>query len=696
MAAKWLLVLHTPALACLAPAAQAADIVGPGTRLGEVVVQGKPFSPSIVRFDAKAPGTTPAADLGALLRQVPGVSASRMGGHGLDPVIRGQQQTQLNVIGDGAFQHGGCPNRMDPPSSLSAFDAYDTITVEKGYQSVTHGPGGSGGSVILDRKRPQVSRDKPYQVEAGGGYDSNGEIKNGYFDAGGGVEEGYVRALGSHRHANDYEDGNGSKVRSGYDTWSGTVELGWTGKDNSYLAVSHERDRTQDAMFAGAGMDAPDTVNHVSRVKGSLPIDNDILRRVEASAYLSQVSHVMDNYSLRSYGAMTMRTDSNSDTSGGKMSADLWLWHSPVVVGVDLQNNNRDATRYRGTTPANTATPHSFMWPDLTLRQIGVFGEGTATLTETDRMKLGARYDSVYADAAAANKVTSTSATIRRSANELYQLYYGKRMETTWENNLGGLVRYEHDFAPGLMAHAVGSRSVRTADATERGMAGDNATASSRWIGNPDIAPEKHHQFEGGLSWEQKTWEVGGAAYHDWVSDYIFRDTARGQAGILQSDRATIYRNVDATLWGVEVNGQVLLFDGVRIQGNIAYTEGTNQDTSLPLPQIAPLSAGLDLAYEGDGWTVGTRLNAALRQNRTDASNETGSGRDVRKTAGYLVPDLYAAIDAFEPFEIKLGITNLLDHTYANHLNRSNSFDLQEVQVNEPGRSFYVQVNAEF
>ncbi len=38
------------------------------------------------------------SETGAVLREINGVNASRKGGHGLDPQIRGQQYSQLNVL----------------------------------------------------------------------------------------------------------------------------------------------------------------------------------------------------------------------------------------------------------------------------------------------------------------------------------------------------------------------------------------------------------------------------------------------------------------------------------------------------------------------------------------------------------------------------------------------------------------------
>ncbi|MGC9387124.1 MAG: TonB-dependent receptor plug domain-containing protein, partial [Hydrogenovibrio sp.] len=65
------------------------------------------------------------SETGAVLREINGVTASRKGGHGLDPQIRGQQYSQLNVLLDGAKIAGGCPNRMDPPSSYAEVSSYD-------------------------------------------------------------------------------------------------------------------------------------------------------------------------------------------------------------------------------------------------------------------------------------------------------------------------------------------------------------------------------------------------------------------------------------------------------------------------------------------------------------------------------------------------------------------------------------------
>jgi iron complex outermembrane receptor protein len=662
-------------------------------QLPEVVVEGAEIisaSPSTAILDIHRTDLPPAADGAEFLRSVPGVTAGRMGGHGLELMIRGQQQNQLNVIGDGAFAFGACPGRMDPPTSLTAFDTYDNVTVEKGYQTVTRGPGGSGGAVLFERTAPKVTSGKPYDVKVTAGWESNGNIRDLVTNFAGGAEAGYGRFIGVYKNANDYEDGNGNSVRSAFREKSGNVELGWTPTDSAEFSLSFEHSEVADALFAGSGMDTPETKNQTTRLKFNQDLEHDIFKRVEFSAYRSFIDHLMDNFSLRT-STMLMKTEAISETYGGRLAVNLAAASNPLVVGADIQVNNRDADKFRGNTLTTLA---SYMWPGAKLRQIGMFGEGTADFGGKGRLKAGLRYDHVDFSLDKADLPTSPSGMMTQTPNDLYRMYYGTGAEKTVdEHNVSGLLRYEYDVTSDATVFAGASRSVRTADATERAMASGSMTASNRWIGNPYLDPEKHHQVDLGLSVARSNWGVDGSVYYDRVEDYILRDRAHGASGILLADLATVYRNVSATLAGGEIAAHYRFLDDWRVDSEIALTYGENETDGRPLAQIPPLSGSFGLVYQPEGWSVGGRLDMAAKQTRVD-NNMDGTGRDVGETPGYAVLDLYASVDILQPFELRVGINNVFDKTYANHINKSNSFDVDEVQVNEPGRSFFMRVSA--
>jgi len=678
------------------PSAWAAEDEAAASTLPEVSVEGKRLPSAISVIDTQYFETAPYSDGGEFLRSLPGVTSVRMSGYGLEPVIRGQQQNRLNILSDGAFLYGACPNRMDPPTSLSTVSSFEEIEVIRGYQTVTRGPGGPGGTVRMVRQTPRFEDGENTLFSLGAGGDSNGSMKRANAKAAVGFSEGFGLIEGSHVDAGNYKDGNNDKVRSAYTQSSALAGLGWSPRSDTDLQLSYERDHTKDVLFAGAGMDSPRSDTATTRLSFEQDNVGPVLRNVSMSVYDSSTEHLMDNYSLRSFGATTMKVDSTSDTFGGRMAVDLDLEGTDVTLGADMQHNTRDATRLRGTTPFNVTTVQAYMWPDLALVQAGTFGEATVPMTDATSVTVGARYDYVNADAGRADQIAQPTGAISRSPNDLYELYYGTRMENETEHNLGGVARYNVDWNRNFSTYAGISRSVRTADATERAMAGDHGTASNRQIGNPSIQPEKHHQVELGATAETGGWRIDGSVYHDWVSDFIFRDRARGQNGILLADNATVYHNIDARLWGAEIAVGGRLSQYWSLTGNVAYTYGENDETGVPLPQIPPLNGLVDLAYENGDWLLGARANFALTQSRVDDETTSGSGLDVRRTPGYVVPDLYASYFGLDPVEIRFGISNLFDRTYSNHLNRSNTFDVDQVQVNEPGRSFYLEMQVDF
>lgn len=681
------LLLSTTAMAHAAHAQDATVLEG-------IVVEGQSL-PAIINTELNRTDMAPAADVGEFLKNIPGVDAVRMSGHGLDPVIRGQQQEQLNIISDGAFMYGGCPSRMDPPAALTSIDTYDSVTVEKGFQSVRHGPGGTGGAVILERNAPTLSDEKPYEVKFGVGGQSNDSAYNSSLGVSYKLGEGFARATGSKSHAANYSDGAGKEVRSAFSQWSTGLELGWTPNAQTELSVGFERDRVDDVLFAGAGMDSPYGVTDVVRLKFNKELEGDLLKGVRFNAYDSRVDHLMDSYSLRN-AVMYMRTPSTSDTQGFKIEGDVAIGGTPVVLGVDYKTLDRTAIRYRGTNATNVSIAQAYVWPGVSSREIGVFGEGSVDLGEQRSVKLGVRYDNVKVTADKANTVASVAGAINRSANQLYAMYYGYSFANVTENNLSGLARFEQKVDKDTTTYLTLSRSVRTANTTERTIAADHMTAAQRQIGNARLNPEKHYQIDLGVNAKLGGYGVSASAYYDRVNDYIFRDVARGQSDILLNDSAVVFRNIDANLMGIDLSMNRTFENKLSMSGSVSFTRGENGDTNGALAQIPPLKMAMDLSYPVEGWLLGMRANAAAKQTRVDDSTATGSGRDVGQTSGYVTADLYGSRPMLDNLELGLGVTNLFDKTYANHLNKSNSFDATETQVNEPGRSFYVRLTGTF
>jgi len=634
------------------------------------------------------------ADGGEWLLQIPGVSGVKMGGHGIDPVIRGQKHNQLNILLDGAYIHGGCPNRMDPPTSYASSEIYDDVTVLKGVQTLIYGAGGSGGTVLFDRKAPSFEEDEKVKGKYGAGYRSNGKAWDAFVDVATGNNKQYARGTISTKQAEEYDDGNGDEVHSGYKDRSGNITVGTRTAAGTHLSLDVKAVRGEDILYAGARMDSPQADEDSIKLK----IETAKLgafEQVRFEGYQSDVFHIMDNFTYRT-NMMWMRVPSDSVTSGGRIMGDMSFKNGTLTIGVDTQKSDRDATRYASMTPTFPTMTQSFLWPAAVIEQTGLIAEYAGESSKGNRYTAGLRYDRVDASASKANLTPMAMGAV--SANQLYNNYYGLTAQDKDENNLSALYRMEHDMDKQSFVFWGVSRTVRTADATERYIAANAMMMdpTTIWVGNPDINPEEHHQLDVGYSTKGKKSSISVSAYIDDVSDYILRDTARGQDGILLSNGATIYRNVDVRLLGVDLESSYQWNQKWQSHFTLAYVRANNETDGRPVAQIPPLEGTASLEYIKSNWMLGGELRAVAEQTRVDDDPATGSGLDAGQTPGFTVVNLYGSYKISKQGELKFGIDNVFDKLYAEHLNKPNAFDPAVIQVNEPGQSVWARLNMNF
>jgi iron complex outermembrane receptor protein len=455
-------------------------------------------------------------------------------------------------------------------------------------------------------------------------------------------------------------------------------------------------------------MDSPD--GSATIIRGNLRhnINNSsILKALNINIYRSHAYHIMDNFSLRERMMMFRQAELNATTTGGKISADLDVKRANVSIGLDIKNINHDGLRSGHDMDRTNMEPiQSILIPDATINNIGFFAEAAMPLSDKLQVKTGFRYDNVKSSADNGDMLNNLLMTgmMPMSPNMLYNMYYGVTATDQTDNNLSGLLRAEYDINDDAAFYIGLSRSNRSANSVERYMAslmGNMVMPSGMimnlsWIGNPALSAEKHTQLDMGAGIRKSDWNILLSAYYNDINDYIFRDRAHGQDNILLANNALIYRNIDARIWGFEVEASANITRELKVYGNISYTNGQNQDLDIPLYQIPPLSYDLTVTYGQDFWSVGGHLRGAFKQNHIDANPLTASGRDAGETSGYGVIDLFSSVIIMENTKIRLGISNLFDTFYANHLNRENLNDATTIRVNEPGRSFYFRVLSEF
>ena len=634
----------------------------------------------------------PAADATAWLRGQPGVRAVRMGGHALDPVVDGQGGSRLRTTIDGCPVQGGCPNRMDPPTSYAAAGSFDTVELDRGRLDVREA-GGSAGSLRVERNVPRFAEGGSFQGRLGGSVAGQGSERQGWADASVGGATGGLRAMLGSSAAGNYRNGDGDEIRSGWRQWNGTLLGAWRPTPDQEYSAGGTVVQSRDVLFAGAGMDAPKSDLRLLRAGTVHQVgDSSLTTRVFSSA----VEHEMDNFSLRPVTGMAMRTATTANVVGGR--ADL-LRREGILrpgLGLDLEIQRHDGQRMMGT-PTALNTLDSLVWPEATSTRVGGYGE-LECRTGPWRSAVGVRLDVVGSRADARDGTLGMG---KLTPRQLYRTYYGTEGDARQELLPGAVVRSERRLGGHATVGLSLGRTMRAADINERFLAMNGmgmtpaAVAAGRWVGNPDLAAEVHHQQRLTGTWRDPgVLEVSATAFADRVHQHIHRDRARGQDGVVRSDGATIYHNTEALYLGSGLGADWRFLPAVSLGTTVDQVWAKDLTSDLPLAQIPPLSGQVTLR----GHLLDERLipaattRWAARQHRVDDAVATGSGIDPGQTPGWAVLDLRLTWIQPGLGEAAIGVDNLLDLTYADHLAKGNGFDPTVARVDEPGRSLWASV----
>jgi len=629
---------------------------------------------------SEAPVTRPTHDAGELLRSVTGMTALRRGGRGFDPIIRGQSQSNLNIISNGSFNYGACPGRMDPATTYVNVESFDSVQVIKGHRSVVYGPGGSGGTLLFEHIRPEFD-DKPIKGNLISGYTSNSDLKSLSADVAVGGEKAYLRTFFTNKDSDNYEDGSGDNFASSFDSDSFGVVTGIDLTDADYLELSYEKSNENDIWYAGNGMDAVFADSKTSTFKWHHQESIGVIDEFELTIYRSDVEHLMDNYSVRNRNTLPngMSAPSSSDTWGGQLITTANTEKAEWRVGVDYRANQKVATLYRddakdGSLDALVAR----MWPDTTLKQTGFFAELDYRYSKADDIRIGIRYNQFESSADDATLPAGMMG--NATPTNLYQQFYSTSKTSHDDQGFGLVLGWDHDLSEETLFSLNLSRSMKTPDATEQWIA--RSAGGSFWVGNPDLDAEIHQQIDLTLiqNKDSSNWSI--SIFYDHIDDYIER---------YRSGSANLYRNIQAKLYGIELDASYELSSNLNARLGASYIKGRGDNGNLS--QISPLELRSNLEYSKENWSIG------IEWILSDSQTHFNPDLDVpEKTRGFGVIHAYGHWNVTEAIVIEAGIENLFDNSYAYHVNSANldPFNPDATRVNEPGRQIWTKLRYRF
>lgn len=622
----------------------------------------------IVQADPKQPiQPVPATDGADYLQSILGFNAIKNGGTNGDVTFRGMFGSRIKMLTDGTENLGACPARMDSPTSYINPESYDRITVIKGPQTVLYATPGSAATVLFEREPEQLSADKPYRGQASVLIGSFGRLDHN-IEAAVGDESKYARLNANRSVAGNYQDGNGKTVQSQWERWSTDLALGWKPTQDTWLELRGGASDGESA-YAGRTMDGTQFRRESLGLHAEQKNITDVIKKVEAQIDYSYNDHVMDNFKLRT-PPMAMNMNMGMSMGGGAMevtrrtinarTAVTTEWGNfSAISGVDSQHNQHAGNMYM-----RDANPIPPLKRDLEYQSYGAFTEWTYTLSPETKWVAGGRIDQVK---------------VNHAANDQ------QRKDT----NPSAFVRIEHALPEhGLKTYAGIGYVERSPDYWE-------ISRVSKGLLNY-LDTEKTTQLDLGFEFEQGALTSWASAYAGLIDDFIlvpYQSNPNGSVSILPA------RSIDATIAGAEAGIGYHLTDHLQTDLSAMYAWGKNTSDGKPLSQIAPLEGRFNLRYVQDRYSLGLLWRAVAKQNRISLNEGNIVGYDIGKSKGFSTLAINAAYQYSPTLDFAVGIDNLLDKAYAEHLNKSGAalfgYAANE-QFNNSGRNYWARVSMKF
>ncbi|MBI1359807.1 MAG: TonB-dependent receptor [Alphaproteobacteria bacterium] len=682
-------------LGCLSlPAtAQTSD---DGSALSDViVVTGSRIEPATTQVESPERHPLQGPDASSLLSYVPGGARVSNGALTGQAQYRGLFGPRINVRIDGQSFASGGPNLMDPPFHYAPLPLIAALEIDRGVSPVRNGPGIGGGMNAVFKKVNfgDTAHFAPdYDLTAQGRSGDESWSAGGV--AGAANDTFRFNILGAYETGEDTHFPDGRIRDSGYERSIYGVSTGLHFGDQEFgLDV-----RRQNAGPAGTPALPMDIMY----------VDTDFARltwtgsfggvRLDASGDYTDVAHAMDNYSQRPapVAAMQRRTDAGATTRGAALAATFDAFTGKLRVGADYDNVEHNAV----ITNPNNADFRINSLPDITMERAGLYAEWTGDLGPL-RGELGLRTDHHDDQAGLATVGTAVPAMAANLA-----AIFNAADRSRPDNTLDAVARLWTPLANGLSWRLTLARKTRTPGYVERfswlpTSASGGLADGNIYVGDLDLKPEVAWIGEVGVDYAAHGLYLRPTIYIRQIDNYIqgvpfdstpgVIDTPQEMVANMNGDPTPLrFANVDARIYGVDVDAGIDLPGAWRVDGVASWLRGERRDIDDNLYRISPPSLTVGLSYDAAAWSATLETRLVAEQNDVSVTNSE------QRTGGYDLLNLYGNWKIRPGATLSAGIENVLDTRYDDHLSGYNRVMASDVPLGQrlpgPGRSVFLKL----
>ena len=669
--------------------------------LPEVTVEAEPWSAP--QYSADTTNITH-ADSAEVLKAIPGASVNRNGGLTGIAQYRGFYGDRVSVTIDSASLVGGGPNAMDSPLSYIPASQLESINIDKGATSVSKAQESLGGLIEAHSNQGEFSHSTSATTfgEINSQYNSQNSASNSSVLLGATNNSHKVSVRSSYDEADDSQFDGGDIDSTSYQRQSYNIAYGYQ-NDATNLNIRAGKNNTDDSGTPALPMDITAIDTDLAGFELSTKIKNTTL--TWASDY-SHAYHSMDNYSLRPTPTNSRQTIATGQKINHKLMRSIPLSNSELRLGADHSNTDHTATVYDPGMAAFEIENFNNAERNIT----GAFAEWSMQSSTWD-LELGARINRIDMDSDAvsaflgAGMMTTMATTLATNFNnsDASETYNNRDLVLKYSTRLSTQTNLSVSLSSKERAPSYQERYLWLPMQSTGGLA-DGYT----YIGNLKLDSETSNELNIGIDHNFGQAYLSLNVYYRDVENYI-QGTPYVNTGIAMVDNAVAmfanmmsggnpalqYNNVDAKLYGGEINYGRELTDTLSINGSLSYVRGKRTDVSDDLYRLAPLNHLLSLDYNKNN------LSLSLVSEINAAQNNVSEFNSEAKTSGYSLWHIKAHYTVSEQLILRAGIDNLTDKRYQDHLSGYNRVSgNQDIALGErlygTGRSLSVGASYSF
>lgn len=636
-------------------------------------------------------------DTAELMQRIPGGDVNKNGALSGIPQYRGLYGARIHVQADGTAISPGGPNWMDPPLHYTPAALLDSFTVYRGIAPVSAGQETLGGAI--DAKTWQG------EFAEGDNWQNSGRLYSGAQSNNDGWVTALSSAIANHQHklraallreqADDAEAAEATLVPTEYDRLR--YDLGYSLKLGAHqLSLNSSRSETDNSGTPALPMDI-------------LYIDGDHHQlgwqfesgnwQAEARLATGNIEHGMTNYHLRQapmMASMWRRNDTGSDTR----SAHVSVTHSDAglswTVGLDHQQSihNSDISN------PNNAMFYAVNFNDVERELSGVFAE-TSIDSGRAQLDLGLRLTRADSDADTVNSsmamMNPTVAALRDSFNS--------SQRSQRDELIDAVIKLSYPLDNSTTLYTGVARKSRAPAYQERYLwlpmqATAGLADGNNHVGDPNLQPEVAHELELGIDISSASLWLSPRLFYKEIDDYIQGTPSSDMAVVMIStmmggDTTPLqFSNTSARLYGADLEASWRFADHWTAEAVAGAVRGERRDIDDALYRIAAPTLTLGLRYQRQTWNLAVLNRLVHAQHKVSATNEEQS------TAGYGLLSVHGSYQIAANTTLALGINNLLDKHYRDHLAGYNRAVNPDIAIGErlpgSGRDIFARLRYEW